>query len=176
MSWPKLVGTYIGLLLVMKDLGKELGPQFDDHTVMKRFSELLRSFERTAYDNAQKDFYLYNRAQEARWIDDLYRTVSYISSQTHSILEWAPSSQPIMTSLGMIGLIEELAESAIKDINSRATTRRLMGKVGPTAISKLIHPKPLVMQMRESWHGLLDEVAELKTKSEQSVNGADRGR
>jgi hypothetical protein len=159
------VGLSLSLLKVMIDEVKKLsGPNQVDR--MNRFQLLSHEIQRTAYDNALKDYYLFSQTPECKWIGRLYWAVSKVQSESAKYDSFDPLSLTKRTTpQELLRLCENHLDVAIDEINARPATRRIMGKYGPLFIQTLIHPKSLGMKMRECWRSTGEKINEMRTKS-----------
>jgi hypothetical protein len=65
--------------------------------------------------------------------------------------------------------VRKVLKERIIYINSRWSTRWIMGNVGVAFVRRQVTPKPLNMRMKESWQSTANNFEEMKIKSDGSL-------
>ena len=128
-------------------------------------------FRRGAYEAAQKDLYLFQRIPEFEMVESLNSTCDHIRTESKKYAEALALGVPVnalLISGQLLALAKLQFEYGITEINRHATTRRMMGKVGPKFIRDHIQPKTLGMLMRETWDSFKEDLDEVQKQSEAS--------
>jgi hypothetical protein len=119
-----------------------------------------RASSRTAYENCQREFYLYYQLPEHEWIDGFFSTLEKIT-----VLELDFENLPECG-----GLARQLVEQCVEYLQRHPATWGVIGADAPLFLQERIKPTLRIKSIK-AWRELKSDLRELRSRAESEDDG-----